>query len=450
MWLAKASALAVGKMGLAERDEQGLSLPELRLRHAIPFSIAGQLAYILGQMGVLSALAHFRGPEEVGQFGLALALTTPAFMFVNMGCQSSQASDVTQRYSFAEYAGLVLPLALLATLAAIGAGFVFASSEATFMIVVVIAFTKAVESVSKLSYGAFQQAGRVDKVAISLMLRGAFTLGLFIFLLSLGVETAVAFLAQLIVWSLLAFGRDYGLASRIAAGRFVWPSTDFRRIWTLARETAPLGGSSMVNSLLVSLPRLFVEHYLGLAALGVLTVVNYIQQAGSMLFGAISPAIVNRFSRFRQGSPDAAMKGTVRVLLLFISICSMTGILLAIFAGEWVLTIVFGREFAAAEGLLVLIAFALSARFYEVIPQSFLHAQRRFKTLLFREIAAVVLCLACLAVCVPQWGLMGAGYAIVAAALFRLLITYTATTTLRWPLRLPSESIVASDPQGAS
>lgn len=446
MWIPKPSAFTVGNKRIEKRDEPGLALPELRLRHAIPFSLAGQLAYILSQMGVLSALAHFRGPEEVGEFGLALALTTPAFMFVNMGCQSSQASDVTQRYSFAEYAGLVLCLAVLATFASIGAGFLFANTIDSRNIVIVIALTKAAESISNLSYGAFQQAGRVDKVAISMTLRGVFTLALFVFLLWMGVETALAFLAQLTVWSLLALGRDYRLASGIAAGKFVWPTRNVARILKLGRETLPLGGSYMVNSLLVSLPRLFVEHSVGLAAVGLLTVVNYIQQAGSLLLGAMSPAIVNHFSRLRNGSPDRAMRGTVRSLLVFISLCSLGGVLLAIFAGEWMLTLVFGPKFAAAEGLLVLIALALCARFYGIIPQSLLHAQRRFKTFLFREVAAVILCVAFLVVCVPLWGLIGAGYAILAAAIFRLVIMCVATSRLGMLEKAPTDAVCAASP----
>jgi len=123
--------------------------------------------------------------------------------------------------------------------------------------------------------------------------------------------------------------------------------------------------------------------------------------------------------------------------------------LLAIFAGKFVLTLVFGPEFAAAESLLVIVAVALCARLFGVIPQSLLHAQRRFKTFLFREIAAVIVCVGFLAICVPLWGLMGAGYAILAAALFRLLIMWVAAAMLRWPRRARSDRVPAADGGGA-
>lgn len=420
--------------------------PELRLRHAIVFSLGGQFAYVIAQMLVLTALARFRGAEEVGEFGLALALTTPFFMFVNMGGRSSQASDVTQRYSFAEYAGLVISAAILAVVASIVTGLLFAPTREAMLIIIVVAGTKLAESISNLSYGAYQQAGRVDKVALSLLFRGTTTVALFVLFLWLGFSTAFAFLAQLIVWSVMAIFRDYPLASHMADGKFVWPSTDRRRIFLLARETAPLGASYLVNALQVSLPRLFVEQNLGMAAVGLLTVVVYFQRSGQMMFTAMSQALVNRFARLRQRNSEQAIRRTLKALFLFVAACSATGLLLAIFAGEWVLVHIFGAEFGAAKGLLVLVAIALSARLFGVIPQSLLHSERRFGTFLMRELMTVGVCLAALAICVPLWGLMGAGYAIVASSVFRLLIMCFATAIWqRRPRAAPATSAVQAD-----
>jgi O-antigen/teichoic acid export membrane protein len=425
--------------GTSSEDEIS-ALRELPIRHSLAYSVAGQLGYVLAQMGVLAALARLRGPEAVGEFGLALALTTPAFMFVNMGGKSSQASDVTRRYSFAEYGGLIVMTAALATAVSIIAGLLFASTRTALMIVVIIAFTKCAESISNLSYGAFQQAGRMDKVGISLVLRGIFTLALFVFLLSVGVATPLAFLAQLLVWSVLAFARDYPLASRMAVGHFVWPSADRKRIIRLAREIGPLGASYLVNSLLVSLPRLFVESSVGLSAVGLLTVVNYFQQAGTLVFNAMSQALVNPFARLRHRNSHDELGRAIRALFAFVSFCCVAGLLLAALLGRWVLVHVFGPQFGSAKNLLLLVAVALCATLYGVLPQSLLHAQRRFTTFLFREIVAVLVCVAFLAVCVPRWGLMGAGYAIVAAAVIRLLVMCFATALWRRPAAPESTS----------
>lgn len=402
--------------GAAKADD---ALP---LAPAIGFSMAGQVVYLLSQLAILASLTRLRGPAAVGEFGLAIALCTPFFMFVSMGGKMSQSSDVKQRYSFAEYGALVAVLACLGVIGSMAAGFVFAKTGHALLIVGIIALTKAAESVSNLAYGAFQQAGRPDKISNSLMLRGALTVPLFIALLLAGVAVGVAFLAQFVVWTSVALARDYPSASRIAAGKVVRPSGDWRRIAILARETAPLGMSFALGALLNSLPRLFVERMIGLSAVGVLTIVTYFQQAGSIMISAISQPLINRFARLRYSGDVRALRRTQLALLVLVGGCSIAGIIFVALAGEWLLWLVFGPELASASDLLLLIALALSAKLLSVVPQSLLHADRRYTAFLYREVASVVICFILLALLVPPLGLMGAGFAILGSAIFRLVV----------------------------
>jgi O-antigen/teichoic acid export membrane protein len=406
-------------------------LKELRLSHSLLFSLFGQVGYVLTQMAVLATLAQLRGSEAVGEFGLALAITTPAFIFVNMGGKSSQSSDVTQKYSFADYGGLVLAAAALATLVSVIAGAIFARNFETLLIVVIVAATKFVESFSSLSYGAFQQAGRADKITWSLLLRGSLTVPIFALVLWLGAPTGVAFLAQLAVWSGTAFLRDYPLASGIAAGSLVRPSLRPERLMALLRETAPLGGGYFINSLLTSLPRLFVERSLGLSAVGILTVVTYFQQAGTIVVAAMSQALVNRFARLKHAGESGTLRKTIIGILVLVLACSVAGLLFVDVAGVWILGTIFGPEFRNAGPLLMLIALALCARLFSVVPQSLLHAERRFGTFLLRELATAIPMTALLWALVPRYGLMGAGFAIVGAAVTRLAIMTVAVTARR-------------------
>lgn len=394
----------------------------LRLAPAIGFTLLGQVVYLLSQLAILASLTRLRGPAAVGEFGLAIALCTPFFMFVGMGGRSSQSSDVRQRYSFAEYGGLVAVLATLGVFGSLAAGLIFARTSHALLIVAIIALTKAAESISNLAYGAFQQAGRPDRISTSLFLRGALTVPLFIALLIGGVPVGVAFLAQLLVWTGVALARDYPAASRIAAGRVVQPSFAWSRLGTLARETAPLGMSFSLGALLNSMPRLFVERTLGLSAVGVLTVVTYFQQAGSVLVSAISQPLINRFARLRHGGDTRAFKRTQVALLALVGGCSVAGLVFVAVAGEWLLGLLFGAELENAADLLMLIALALAAKLLSVVPQSLLHADRRYTAFLYREIAAVIVCFILLAVLVPPFGLMGAGYAILGSAIFRLVV----------------------------
>ncbi len=406
-------------------SSDGTAHRKLRLGSSVLYAVGGQFGYVLSQLAILAALARLRGPEAVGEFGIALALTTPFFMFANMAGKSSQASDVSQRFSFAEYAGLMAFAATAAAIASIAAGLLFASDGAL-LIVVIVALGKVFEAVSNLAYGAFQQFGRVDRLATSLVVRGALTVPVFVAFLLLGLPTGAAFAAQLLVWSMFALLIDYPRASRLAAGRLVLPSTNFSRLLLLTRETAPLGASYLLTALLVSMPRLVVERSLGLSAVGLLTVVNYFQQAGTVLAGAISQMLVNRFARLHH--PDAApeLRRDKLTIALLAAVLSTIGLVVVYLAGEWVLLTIFGAAFADADDLLLLIMVAVSAKLFSMVPHSQLHAERRFKFIFVRELATVLVCAVLLAALVPQFGLMGAGYAIVGASLFRLVLMSAA------------------------
>lgn len=405
---------------------KALSVGEFRLLPSIGHVLCGQVVFLAGQLAMLVALTRLRGAEAVGEFGLALALTTPFFMLVSMAGQTSQASDVRQRYSFAEYAGLAVGLSVLALIGSILAGLAFGSSEQAIWLITVIACTKAVEAVSTLSYGAFHQAGRTVSISGSMLIRAAVAVPAFVALIWAGVPLPAAFLVQLAVWGAVAVLRDYPLASRIAAGGLVWPSRDFRRVSKLARETAPLGASFGIGALLNSLPRLYVERSLGLSAVGVLTIVTYFQQAGSVVLSSISRPLVNMFARLRHGGSKSDLRRSVAVLAAFVALASLVLVLGAALAGRWILETLFGPELASADDLLLIIALALSLKLFAILPQSLLHADRRYLTFLLREIAAVLVCFALLALLVPAMGLNGAGYAILGAVLFRLVAMVAA------------------------
>jgi O-antigen/teichoic acid export membrane protein len=404
---------------------EGLTNPgehrELRLSASILYAVGGHFGYVLTQMIVLAALAHLRGPKAVGEFGLALALVSPFFMFVAVG----QASDVTQKYSFAEYGGVVAVTAILAAVASIAAGLVFASG-ATLLIVIIVALTKVFESGSKLAYGAFQQAGRVNKVASSLVCRGMIAAALFVALLLLGVPTAVAFLSQLLASSMFALFVDYPNASRLAAGRLVLPRIRAGRTASLARETAALGPANFLGAVVISLPRLVVERYLGLSAVGVLTVVNYLQQAGSVLVQSISQMLVSRFARLHHAHDAHGLRSEIAFVLGLATACSVASMLLVYFTGEWILRTGFGPEFASGHALLVLTALVVCLRLFSIVPQTLLHVDRRFNAFLLRELIALPVCAGLLALLVPRFGLTGAGFAILGAAVCRLLLMTAA------------------------
>jgi O-antigen/teichoic acid export membrane protein len=392
------------------------------LKASLGYSVVGQLFYLISQLGILSALAHFHGPTAVGEFGLALALTTPLFLLLNMGFRTAQAVDVGEEFSFAEYGGTRLFLTSLATVASIVLAAAFSDRLSTFLIVTVVVFAKVFESISNLAYGAFQQAGRMDLVAVSFALRGSVTLVAFISLLLLGADTATALMAQLVVWAVVGLFLDYPRASRLAAGALVFPRWSVRESWRLLRHSAPLGGGLLANSLQMTVTRLLVDRFLGLDALGLFTAVAYFQQAGVTASNSISNAIVNRLARLSRDDQRPKLRRILTWLLLVFVLIGAAGMAVCYYFGDVILIVLFGKSYLSAAPLLFVISIIVSLRMISTLPQSLLFAEQRYKEFLGFQLASLALTAALGYYMIPLYGILGAGYVLLAVALFRLVI----------------------------
>jgi O-antigen/teichoic acid export membrane protein len=147
----------------------------LTLRHNFSWTLTGNTVYAASQWGILVLLAKIGNPEIVGQFTLGLAVTAPIFMLTNLQLRAIQATDATQRFRFNDYLGLRLLGTGIALLIVLGITLLGYRQE-TGLIILLIALAKALESFSDVVYGLLQQHEQMDRVAISLMLRGVFSL----------------------------------------------------------------------------------------------------------------------------------------------------------------------------------------------------------------------------------------------------------------------------------
>src|SRR5512147_1698759 len=90
------------------------------LRRGFSWTLAGNVVFAGCQWAMLVVLAKLVPPGLVGQFGLALAITTPVVVFANLNLRAMQATDARGEFAFGEYAR-VRALMLALACAAVGA-----------------------------------------------------------------------------------------------------------------------------------------------------------------------------------------------------------------------------------------------------------------------------------------------------------------------------------------
>lgn len=418
----------------------GADKPASLLRHNFAWTLAGNVAFSASQWGLMVVLARLAGPEGVGRYALAVALTTPIVMLSNMQLRGVQATDTTGRFSFSEYLGL----RLLTTAAALSGIVLLACAShygiATLSVVVAIACAKSFESLSDVCYGQLQQRERMGGIAISMTMRG---------LLSVAALTAVLWSTGSLPWACAAMAATwlgvlwaYDLSNMAALSTKqgtrchlllrAWRQCSFNRLKALAAVAAPLGAVMMLLSLNSNVPRYFLERGYGVRELGIFAAIANFSAVGTTVISALGQSATPRLANlFAEGDYRLFRRllGRLAGIGLLLGLCGVLGALLW---GHAILRVVYGSQFSAESGVLVWVMAAAAASYVASFLGYGLTAARRFKIQLpiFGGLTAltVVLCYWL----VPHAGAVGAAQALLLTGIVQgLVMAYAVYRALR-------------------
>jgi len=331
------------------------------LRHNSAWMLAGNVIYSGCQWAILAALAHLGTKALVGQYVLALAISGPILAFCMLQLRSVQATDARGRYGLGDYLALrclSMGLALAAVLAATVAGGYRGSQG---WVILAAGLTAAIDGLSDIVYGALQRCERLDRVAQSMIIKGLFSLGgaAALFAATRNLPLSILWLAAvrggvLLAWDLPQAARALGTAERGSAVTIdLRPRWDLRRLTALARLALPLGVVMMLLVLNTSIPRYFVERNIDGEALGVFGALGYLSIVGAMMVTALGEAASPRLARYyAEQSSDRFLKLLVWLVVIGVGI-AVAGVAVAWIGGSWILTLLYGRDYAQHHALLV-------------------------------------------------------------------------------------------------
>ena len=406
--------------------EQFTESTRLSLRANFSWTFVGNSLFAACQWGMLIVLAKFGSPALVGQFALASAITVPILMLSNMQLRDIQATDARIEYSFGDYVGLRLISTLVALMVILGAIPLLGYQGETALIVAAFGLFKAVEAISDVIFGLLQQQERMDRIAQSLMLKGILSL------IALGSGVLLTgsllwgILGLTLVWILVITLFDRRSVALILGARGVKialpePRWEWRTLWSLLQLALPLGIVMMLIALATSIPRFFVERYLGSHILGIFAALTYLQVAGMTVVSALGQSALPRLSQYYTTGERVAF---IQLLLRMVGVGLLLGgggVLLAITAGPLLLTLIYQAEYAAHADFFVWVMVASAIGYLSWLAGEGVKAARylRIQVLLF-AIQVIVLTGMCVWL-IPTLGLMGVAIVMITAALIHLL-----------------------------
>src|SRR5450759_675147 len=340
--------------------------PSTSLRSSFAWTLAGNGIYAAAQWAILSLAAKLGGSEMLGQYALAVALTTPLVMLSHLNLRAVLATDLAQ------------------------------SSE----------------TLSDIYYGAMQRRDEMDLIARSMMARGLVSVcafGLALYVLR-DLVWALAAVAAGRLALLLAYDRPRGAAGESLARSGLGAEA------SILRTAMPLGVMLLLVSLNTNLPRYAIERYLGVSELGVFAAVASFMTVGSTVVNALGQAITPKLARhFSRREPGHFLRLT---FWLAASVCALgaAGTVVAAAYGQTVLRVLYRPEYAAHGGLLVAVMGTAIPGYVAIALGYAITAARAFdaQVPLFCVVAASCGCASWLLV--PRFGLRGAAVSLAIAA----------------------------------
>ena len=404
--------------------ERVISLKGLTLWANFTWTFSGNVVYSGSQWGMLMVLAKLGSPEMVGQFALGLAVTTPIIMFANLQLRGVQATDARREYRFGHYLALRLLTTALALLVITGIVFGIGYRQKTALVILAVGASKAFESISDVVYGLLQHHERMDRIALSMMIKG---------LLSLSALGAAVYLtrsvfwgasALAVVWAILLIAYDLPNGERVLNGRgseSLRPCWDLPELVRLAWLSLPLGFVMMLVSLNTNIPRYFIQHYLGERELGIFAAMFYLMVAGNTIIAALGQSASPRLAMYYASRDLKAFRRLLGRLVGLGAALGVAGILVALVLGHKLLSVLYRPEYAEHTAVFVWLMVAASVGYVASFLGYGMTAARYFRSQLpLFGLSGAACALGCLWL-VPRFGLMGAAWAGLASLIVQLI-----------------------------
>lgn len=397
-------------------------------RNAI-WVVSGNTAYAACQWAVLVLLAKLTTTDVVGQFVFGVAVTSPLFLFANLQLNRVLATDVTGATPFSAYFRLRLVTTLLALITAGVIAAASSHSPGTAFVILLIGIAKALDSFSDLFHGLYQQHERMRHVAVSLMINGivsvvavavatwwthdvlwasgAYALGSAASLFGYNVRTGLAVLRPRSELSPAVAAPPMPIAALAPRGGFSPQS-----LTRLARYAAPLGLAAGLVTLTTNIPRYFIRHHLGDAALGVFAAVAYVMVAGVTLVGAVCTAAMPRLAALHAAGDARGFSATLAKVVAVAVAAGSIGIIAAQVSGGQILAMLYRADYAQQQRLFVWVMAAASVSYLATVFGYAVTSTRSFRLLILPHFCAAAVTLAACWLLVPRQGFYGAAWAV--------------------------------------
>lgn len=391
-----------------------------RLVKNFSWSFIGSLIYASTQWLMLIIITRIGSAYDAGIYSLGLAISAPFVLLLNLNFTALQSTDLTVQYGFESFKRIrIFGNAIFIIIFSI----VLLLSNYNFevaIILLLIAISKVIESISELHYGLFQYHERLDIVAKSTIFRGI--IGTLVFGLSYLIfkEIYIALIFLIIVWLVNLLLYDY--KNGIKMIRIMPEMIQKMNMIDLLKIGIPLGVVSFLASSNVNLPRLVLEYYLSLEDLGYFSAIFYMVLIIGKFMTSLSSTLLPRMSRLFEENNKTSFLIMLKILILLLLSFSYATLLVSYYFGGEILTIFYGKEYFKYETLLVLIMVYGLFNYLGFVFEMGLNAMKVYQFRLTNEILVTSVIIVSSLYFIPNLGINGGAIALIISAFIKCCI----------------------------
>ncbi len=434
-----------GSSGAAPHIEPG----GLSLRSNFAWILGGNVAYALCQWGVIVSLAKLGNSLMVGQFSLGLAIATPILVFTNLHLRAVQATDGRHVYRFSQYLRLRILLTLVGLTVIAGITFLGRYQPQTTRVILAVALAKGIETISDIHYGLFQLNERLDQSGKSMAFRGILSVTAFSVALYLGLSVLCGCVGIALVWLavLLFFDSRHAtyLTRRFETFRPCATTSGYRNLIFTA---LPLGLAMTLAALNLNMPRYYIHAHLGERQLGIYSALAYTTVSMILVTDSLGHCAIPRLSRLYRADRLADYRALLLKMLASAGGLGLAGLAAVQIAGSRLLTLVYGKEYAAQVQVFRILILATAVYCVACMFTSAITAARRFRIQPVLYVCVVAVNAAVCAHWIPTAGLAGGAAGMLAAAMVHLILSAAVVTHLLLAPRVSSFAVSAPRDNG--
>lgn len=390
----------------------------MSLKKNFSWSLFGNIIYAACQWGIISVIAKMGTVQMVGQFSLGLAISAPLIMLTNLQLRSVQATDTKSEIKFGNYLGLRILTGFFFTILLFIILVFQNNSLETILIVLMVSVVKLVESVSDVIFGLFQKEERMDKISISRMIKGIFSVIIFTIIMLITDSLVYSLLIQIISLIIILILFDLRNAKYFTSVKPLFNRIVLKKLLIIS---FPLGIVHMLGSLNTNLPRYFLENTSGEEALGYFAAMAYIIVAGDTVITALGQSATPRLAKYYSIKAKSQFINLISKLTLMGFSVGILGTLITFLFGAELLEFLYTKDYASNKNVFLIIVISANITYLGSFISYAITAARFFKVqsiiAIIRMIATAVSAL----ILIPRFGLYGASITLVISAVTHLI-----------------------------